>query len=319
MTDRVRYRTDVEDSARWDGFEFRSGDIVISAPSKTGTTWTQMICALLVFGTPDLPVALTSLSPWVDMRVRPVEELYAQLSAQRHRRFVKTHTPLDGVPLDDRATYLALCRDPRDVAVSLMHQGENLRRDVVMSLVQRTDAAEHGPAERFVPTGGQEPVADRRPSAPSAPMRDRLRRWIDSEVSPLENLDTLRGFLWQMTAAWERRHEDNVVLVHYGDLTADLEGEMRRLADRLAIEVPEQAWPDLVEAATFERMRVRSAALVPDEGLGIMKSTDRFFRSAGSGEWRTLLTEHDLARYHDRVSELAAPDLAAWIHSGRLG
>ncbi len=51
----VRYQSALEDSARWDGFVFRPGDIVISAPSKAGTTWTQMICALLVFQTPELP------------------------------------------------------------------------------------------------------------------------------------------------------------------------------------------------------------------------------------------------------------------------
>ena len=46
--------------------------------------------------------------------------------------------------------------------------------------------------------------------------------------------------------AWARRDEPNVVLVHYDDLFADLEGEMRRLADRLGIAVPEERWPELV-------------------------------------------------------------------------
>ena len=48
----VRYRTHVFDSSRWDGFEFRPDDIVISTPSKCGTTWTQMICALLILREP---------------------------------------------------------------------------------------------------------------------------------------------------------------------------------------------------------------------------------------------------------------------------
>ena len=51
----IRYRSDDEDSARWEEFRFRDGDIVISTRSKSGTTWMQMICALLVFQTPDLP------------------------------------------------------------------------------------------------------------------------------------------------------------------------------------------------------------------------------------------------------------------------
>ena len=51
----IRYRSIVADSTRWEDFPFREGDIVISPPSKCGTTWTQMICALLVFQTPDSP------------------------------------------------------------------------------------------------------------------------------------------------------------------------------------------------------------------------------------------------------------------------
>ena len=84
-----------------------------------------------------------------------------------------------------------------------------------------------------------------------------------------------------------------MVLLHYGDLSRDLDGEMRRLADRLGIDVAEPTWPELVEAATFDRMRQRSADLVPDERLGIMKDTGRFFRRGTSGGWRDVLTDDD--------------------------
>ncbi|MGH9022020.1 MAG: sulfotransferase domain-containing protein, partial [Acidimicrobiia bacterium] len=91
----VRYRSVIADSARWDGFSFRPDDIVISTPWKCGTTWTQMICALLVFQTPELDRPLDLIAPWVDIQTRTKEDLFADLEAQRHRRFIKTHTPLD--------------------------------------------------------------------------------------------------------------------------------------------------------------------------------------------------------------------------------
>lgn len=124
----VRYQSSEEDSARWIGFPFRSGDIVISTRSRSGTTWVQMICALLIFQRAVLPEPLAHLSPWLDWLIRPHEEVVAQLAAQQHRRFIKTHTPLDGVPVDGRATYLVTGRHPLDMAVSLYHQGENLDR-----------------------------------------------------------------------------------------------------------------------------------------------------------------------------------------------
>ena len=58
-----------------------------------------------------------------------------------------------------------------------------------------------------------------------------------------------------LTTFWDARDSANVILVHYDDLKADLPGEMRRLAQRLDITVPESAWPSLVRAATFEDMR----------------------------------------------------------------
>jgi len=301
--ERVRYRTSLEDSARWDGFAFRAGDIVISAPSKSGTTWTQMICALLVFQTPDLPAPLTTLSPWMDMLIRPASEVHAQLDAQRHRRFIKTHTPLDGLPVDRRATYVGVGRDPRDIAVSLRHQGANLDRAVIARLLHDS-----------VPESGSQQLATR-----AATEREGLLRWMNSDDSPRENLDTLRGLVWQSERVWSRRHEPNVVLLHYGDLSRDLEGEMRRLAARLDIDVPEVAWPALVEAATFDAMRERAADRVPDERAGIMKDTRKFFRRGGSGEWRKWLTDDDLAEYDDRVAALAPPDLARWLHHGSRG
>ena len=57
-----RYRSADEDSGRWAGFAYRDGDVVISTRSKSGTTWVQMICALLVLQTPDLYAPLDRIS-----------------------------------------------------------------------------------------------------------------------------------------------------------------------------------------------------------------------------------------------------------------
>src|SRR5260221_12941970 len=61
----VRYQSLIADSARWEGFALREGDIIISTPPKCGTTWVQMICALLIFQTPDLPKPIDQISPWL--------------------------------------------------------------------------------------------------------------------------------------------------------------------------------------------------------------------------------------------------------------
>jgi len=273
-----RYLSDDDDSARWDGFRFRDGDIVISTRSKSGTTWMQMICALLVFGTADLPAPLAWLSPWVDHAVEPAADVLARLESQDHRRFVKTHTPLDGIPLDHRATYVVVARHPLDLAVSLYHQGANIDRARLAAL-----------------TGVPARSVQERPA-----VHDWLADWIRRDVTALEQPDSLVGVLHHLGDAWSRRAAPNVLLVHYADLLADLEGEMRRVAERLGISVLDEAWPGLVEAATFAQMRSRAAEMAPDV-LGVLKDPAAFFRRGRSGAGRELLTRNELAAYDERV------------------
>jgi len=158
-----RYQSPEEDSGRWIDFPFRDGDIVISTRSKTGTTWVQTICALLIFATPELPAPISRLSPWLDHLITPRDEVYARLAAQQHRRFIKTHTPLDGIPLDPRATYIVTARHPLDAAVSLYHQGDNLDRAKIRAL-----------------TGAPEPA---KPRPPRKPLHDWLLAYITGDAA----------------------------------------------------------------------------------------------------------------------------------------
>jgi aryl sulfotransferase len=288
----IRYRSHDDDSARWDDFEFRDGDIVISTRSKHGTTWMQMICALLVFQSPDLPAPLTELSPWVDWLVLPRAEMLERLRAQRHRRFVKTHTPLDGVPLDERATYIVVARHPLDAAVSMYHHGKNLDRERIAAL-----------------TGNVAPAS----VAARPPLLDWLRAWIDAEPRPQDALDSLPGVCWHVADAWARRRAPNVVLVHYADLSNALDGEMRRLAGRLGIGVPEAQWPALVAAAGFDRMRAQADLLAPD-AAGVLKDRAGFFREGRSGAGAALLAPADRERYEARTRARVSPELWAWLH-----
>ncbi len=281
-----------EDSARWRGFDFRPGDIVISTRSKSGTTWMQMICALLVFRTPDLPRPLAELSPWLDWSVTPKDDVHRLLEQQDHRRIIKTHTPLDGIPIDDRATYIVMGRDPLDVAVSLYHQSRNLDR---VRLGELTGA----------PAG--EPVG--------MGLKPWLREWIAWSGDHRERLDSLPGVLWHLDDAWSRRHRSNIVLVRYDDLVADLPAEMTRIAGVLGIDADDDLVDDLAAAAGFESMKARAEVLAPDPA-GVMKDRSSFFRHGRSGSAAEVLTDADLGDYRSRAGELASADLLAWLHRG---
>jgi hypothetical protein len=277
-------------------FEHRPGDIVISTRSKHGTTWIQMICALLIFQSAELPAPLADLSPWPDWLVLPLDDVLRELRGQRHRRFLKTHTPLDGLPLDRRVRYIVAARHPLDAAVSMYHQAENLHRRGLRQLI------------------GDSPPAGQ--ARPRPPLRDWLLAWIDGQADPRQQPDSLPGVLHHLTDAWQRRAADPVRLVRYDDLCTDLGGQMRALATWLEIDVCERAWPELVAAAEFSSMRARADQLVPARG-SILKDNAAFFRRGRPGAAAELLGEAELRRYQTRVEQHAPPDLVRWLHRER--
>jgi aryl sulfotransferase len=303
MTAVRRYEGTVYDSNRWDGFELRPGDIIIAPPPKCGTTWTQMICALLVLQEPELPLPLDRLSPWIDMVTRARTEVFADLQAQTHRRFLKTHTPLDGIPNDPRVTYICVGRDPRDVALSIDHHIDNT--DVGAFLIAREQAA----AIDGIELGPLRPVPPRPDGA-----RDRFWQWVDDETPSTLVGSSLRRTVEHLQTFRDAADDLDVVHLHYDDLKDDLEGQMRQLAARLGIGVDEHRWPSLVQAATFESMRSRADTTVPAGGREHWIDPAAFFHRGTSGQWHDLLNHADLARYAARVRALASDDLIDWVH-----
>ncbi|MDQ2724971.1 MAG: sulfotransferase domain-containing protein [Actinomycetota bacterium] len=299
-----RYRTEMLDSARWQAFPFRPGDIVISPPPKCGTTWVQMICALLIFGSPDLDRPLDLVSPRLDALIAPLEEVRDLLAAQRHRRFIKTHTPLDGLPIDNGVSYVCIGRDPRDVALSW---DNHLANTDMVALARARRAVSVRPEASDEQDNGL-------PAMWARNTRKRFWRWVDDPTPPAAADSSLASTMHHLASFWAFRDRPNVVLLHFADLKGDLAGQMRYLAGRLSIEVPEDRWAALVEAATLERMRARADQLVPNASRAVFRDNRRFFSTGTIGQWRSLLDDQDLARYQARVAELVPPAVADWVH-----
>lgn len=153
--------------------------------------------------------------------------------------------------------------------------------------------------------------------APEDPL-ERFRIWANPAAGTEHDV-TLAGVLAQFSAAWDRRDDPNVVLLHYADMRADLPAEMRRLADALRIDVTDGRIEELASAASFEAMKSKAANLAPVATQDLWKDTSSFFRRGGGGEWRELLEDTDKKQYVASVTELMPSDLAAWSHTGRTG
>ena len=300
------YQSFIDDSTRWEGFVHRPDDIVICSPSKSGTTWMQTCCALLVFGSPEeFPGRVGDFSPWLDMRLRPKEEVHARYDAQMHRRIIKTHTPLDGIPFDDRVTYVTVARDPRDVVLSWDDHFANANIDKVVELRAASVGLED--------LAGEEPP----PPPPEDPV-DRYWAALTDRSSVSGAATSLHAVLNHHLQTWNLRDRPNVVRFHYADLLADLPGQMRRLAEALSVAVDEQRFAAQVAAAQFDAMKERAADSLPEGDLPMWKDTGEFFKSARQGAWEGLLPQERLVEYHQLVADQVPPELARWIHEGSL-
>lgn len=290
------------DSTRWERFTFRPGDVVISTPSKCGTTWMQTIVGMLLLDRVDLGAPISALSPWLDMLIRTDDEVFALLERQMHRRFIKTHTPLDGVPRFDEVTYIAMIRHPLDVALSNADHFENERAERAIELRTRAAGAPDLPRRELPTFDG---------------LAGYLRWFIDNEEAPTGSGPYgLADYCEQIRTYWDAREAPNVHLFHYTDLWADRDGEMRRVASVLGVPIDEDRWPAFVEAAELDSMRSRAQDTAPEAHLGLWKDPRAFFRSGGTRDWASLMSPDDLAHFDERLKGLAA-DATGWVLCGR--
>ena len=290
------------DTRRWAAYKPRPGDIVVATPAKCGTTWTIQIANLLVEQSPK-PQPIWTLSPWLDVRDYPVEELLANLEGQSRPRVIKTHTPSDALPLHDEVRYVHVARDGRDAFMSWHNHVSGYTAAALASM----DAV--GTAD--------ETIARPYPKV-SDDIRAFYRTWMtEGEGARLaDDMPAARYFDIERSF-WRDRRRPNVLLVHYNDLKADLDGEMRRISAFLEIAVDEALWPSLVDAARFETMRADGATLMPRATGTWENGSETFFKSGTNARWRDVLTEDDIALYDDRLRREVSPALAAWLAGGR--
>ena len=119
-------------------------------------------------------------------------------------------------------------------------------------------------------------------------------------------------FFDHLASFWAHRDEENVTLIHYDDLRADLPGEMQRVAAFLGIAVDADRLPDLAEQCTFAAMKSRPDEIGDFDRL-FVGGADTFLYKATNGRWRDVLTPDELDRYAAVQAECLPPDARAWL------
>jgi aryl sulfotransferase len=280
------YLGPITDTSRWDNFKYRPDDFFICTPPKCGTTWTQAISAMLVFGSHDHGQQSSALSPWIDASFAPIDEYLAQIELQSNRRFIKTHTPLDGIPYHPECNYFVVLRDPRDAYFSGLNHRDNMNNQEM--------------ANQIFPNGA-----------------DAFADWLKTERTPprwdLVSLESITHFF---KSYWQYRHLPNIHIFHYSDMQRDLPKVVKQMADALGLPFTDAEIKQFADAASFDVMKKNADQFAPESGTGMWKAESAFFATGKNQQWKNQLSEEELAAFDVRLKALLPAEEAAWLLSG---
>ncbi len=281
------------DSTIWNDFRFRDDDIIIATYGKSGTTWTQQIISQLIFnGKEGLEVA--EMSPWMDLRVPPKEVKLDIVEKQNHRRFLKTHLPVDALVMSEKAKYLYIARDGRDVAWSWYNHHINANDQWYKALNDTPGLV--GPPMQEV----------------TVPIRDYFLQWLNED-----------GYPWwpyfsHIKSWWNVKNLPNVKIIHFANLKKDIKGQIREIADFFEIEVDDSKWDSIFYHCSFEYMKNNSERIVPLNGAFWDGGSKTFLNKGQNGRWEGVLSEEDNEKYLSMAENQLGNDCAHWLLTGEL-
>lgn len=279
------------DSTVWNDFHFRDGDIIVGTYAKSGTTWTQQIVGQLVFnGSAEVDVG--QLSPWLDLRVPPKEIKLPAIEAQTHRRFLKTHLPVDALVFSPQARYIYIGRDGRDVVWSMYNHHANANH-IWYEMLNDTPGRVGPPIEK-----------------PPASIRQYFLDWMDRDGHPFW------PFWENIRSWWAIRQLPNVLLIHFDALKRDMPGEIRRIARFLDIAIDESRFPAVIEHCGFDYMKAHADKSAPLGGVFWDGGAATFINKGVNGRWKDTLTADDCARYEAMAREKLGEECAHWLATG---
>jgi len=281
------------DSTIWNDFNFRDDDVIVATYAKSGTTWTQQIISQLIFqGETGLPVA--EMSPWLDLRIPPKQVKLPEVERQTHRRFLKTHLPVDALVFSPKAKYIYIGRDGRDVVWSMYNHHANANQ-------LWYDALNDTPGRVGPPIG-----------RPPESISQYFDEWLQEDGKPFW------PFWENIRSWWAIRDLPNVMLLHFSKLKDDLPGQIRRIADFLEVDIQPSAWPRIVEHCSFAYMKANATPSVPLGGAFWEGGAQTFINKGTNGRWRDTLSAEQCQAYEARARQELGAACATWLASGSI-
>lgn len=280
-------RPDIQQKIDW-----RDGDIVISVPPKSGTTWTMnIVYQLLNGGTADFRDIYEEV-PWIEFLSGPdasAESVLDRIEAMPvdRPRIFKTHSAPPMVPYRENVRYVVVARNPDEAIASFY-----------------PFLANH--SDEWVALWG---------------LPENALRWPDfatfyaQMVAPGLHKGALFGFA---SAWWPYREAANTLFLHFSQMKGDHAGSIRRIADFLGIRPDDDAWSRILEFTSFpwmkaheEKFEAMTAGDVTVLQRGAMVRHGETGRAGRDG-----MTPELSADLRKAGAETCAPDVLDWLYTG---
>ncbi|KAL7600735.1 hypothetical protein Lser_V15G26273 [Lactuca serriola] len=260
--------------ASQDSFQAQPTDIYVATLQKAGTTWLKALAFAIVSRTRYKNSSLSShplqtlnphkCVPYIEMESLRTLPSYAD--GQSPRLF-STHIPYTSLPqsiLDNECRVVYMCRNPKDVFVSLFHYANKLR-DKSLAQMRFEEAFEMF-SNGLIPGGPY---------------------W-----------DHVKGYY---KAAIER--PSKILFLTYEDMQKDSVNNVKRLAEFMGYPFTEEeeikgVVQEIVALCSFENMREVNKHGILAEGV----RNDVFFREGKTGDWTNHLT-NEMSQILDQITK----------------
>ena len=251
----------------------------------------QQIIAQLIFnGSEEIEVG--EISPWLDLRVPPKHVKLEALEQQQHRRFIKTHLPVDALVFSPDAKYIYVGRDGRDVIWSMYNHHANANEKFYDAL-NNTPGLVGPPIEK-----------------PTDDIVQYFNDWLDKDGFPFWSL-------WEnVNTWWAIRDLPNVDFVHFNRLKEDMAREIEKIADFLGINVDASKWNEILDHCSFDYMKKNAARSAPLGGVLWEGGAATFINKGTNGRWKDILPKEDSERYEKMCDEKLGAACARWLNYG---
>ena len=279
--------------------EWRDGDIIVSVPAKSGTTWMMNIVhQLRTGGEPGFKDIYIEV-PWLEFVEGPEDnrerrlERFRSMTRSRRRAF-KTHSAPPLIPYVEPGSaapdvkYIVVVRNPEEALVSL---------------------------KPFI-EGHSQAFFDHR----KVP-KDTMTRptFVDFYRDVLVNMPTPAMFFGFLASWWPLRNKPNVRILHFAELKREPERVIRGLADFLGFSPTSEEWPRILEYCSFDWMKRFQEKFelqhllgfpVLDSGVMVRKGAVGAARDDG-------MTEEIAREFRARGTEIIRdPRLLEWFYHG---